>query len=67
MVYSVDFPGINKFFETCIDTQSVGSREESITLAIEMSVQLGWALVYGFENDNYSFCFFFIHGVKQGV
>lgn len=67
MEYSVDFPGINKFFETCIDTQSVGSREEGITLAIETSIRLGWALVYGFENGNYSFCFFFVHGEKQKV
>jgi hypothetical protein len=67
MEYSVDFPGINKFFETCIDTQSVGSREEGIALAIETSIRLGWALVYGCEDNNYSFCFFFVHGVKQGV
>ena len=67
MEYSVDFPGINKFFETCIDSKSVGSREEGITLATEMSIQLGWALVYGFEDGNYSFCLFFAHGEKQGV
>jgi hypothetical protein len=67
MEYSVDYRGYTARFETCIDTQSVGSREEGITLAIEMSVQLGWALVYGFENGNYSFCLFFVHGEKQGV
>jgi hypothetical protein len=67
MEYSVDFPGINKFFERCIDTQSVRSREEGITLATEMSIQLGWALVYGSENGDYSFCLFFVRGEKRGI
>jgi hypothetical protein len=67
MKYTVDYPGYTPRFESCIDTQSVGSQEEAIALATELSIQLGWALAYGFDGNHYSFCVFFVRGEKHGV
>jgi hypothetical protein len=67
MKYTVDYPGYTPRFESCIDTQPVESQEEATALATELSIQFGWALVYGSENGDYSLCIFFVRGEKHGV